>query len=108
MDLSPDSGSTYNGLTDAFLEWRRTFLRVRLGKQPLEYTYEGSVSSNEILTVERSLITETVWKTPEYMTGGTLSGEAGPWVFAVGVFSGDQEKEFSKFNAGYGGLLKAG
>ena len=108
MDLSPDSGSTYNGLTDAFLQWRRTFLRVRLGKQPLEYTYEGSVSSNEILTVERSLITETVWKTPEYMTGGTLSGEAGPWVFAVGVFSGDQEKEFSKFNAGYGGLLKAG
>jgi phosphate-selective porin OprO/OprP len=108
MDLSPDSGPTYAGLTDAFFEWRPKSLRARFGKQMLEYTYEGSISSNEILTTERSLITETVWKTPEYMTGATVSGEAGPWSFAAGVFAGDQQKEFSRLDAGYGGLLKAG
>ncbi len=109
VDLSPDSGLLYSGLTDAFFEWYayKPF-RARIGKQMLEYTYEGSISSNEILTTERSLITETVWKTPEYITGSTASFETGSFVYGAGLFGGDQQKEFSRFNAGYGGVLKLG
>ncbi|HSR10600.1 MAG TPA: porin [Thermodesulfobacteriota bacterium] len=109
VDLSPDSGPFYTGLTDAYVEWhpRNTF-RARAGKQTLEYTYEGSVSSNEILTTERSLITENVWKTPEYVTGGTVSGDPGRFIYSAGVFAGDEQKELSRFDAGYGYLLKGG
>lgn len=87
VDLSPDSGSLYTGLTDAFFEWRaEKHFQARIGKQTLEYTYEGSISSNEILTTEHSLMTETVWKTPEYITGSTVSGKVGSFTCGSGIF----------------------
>lgn len=109
VDLNPDVNPTCTGLTDAYVEWKPAKeFRLRVGKQPVEYTYEGGTSSNEILTIERSLITSTVWPSPEYITGVVGSGTVGRWVYAVGGFAGDQEKEFSEFDAGAGILARIG
>lgn len=109
VDLNPDVSPSYTGLTDAYVDWKPSKdFRLRVGKQPVEYTYEGSTSSNEILTIERSLITSTVWPSPEYITGVVASGAVGHWVYAVGGFAGDQEKEFSEFDAGAGILARVG
>ena len=109
VDLNPDVNPTYTGLTDAYVEWKPSkAFRLRVGKQAVEYTYEGSTSSNEILTIERSIITSTVWPSPEYITGAVASGSVGNWVYAVGGFAGDLEKEFSQFDGGAGILAKIG
>ncbi|WP_038172217.1 porin [Verrucomicrobium sp. BvORR106] len=109
VDLNPDVNPSYTGLTDAYVEWKPAKeFRLRVGKQPVEYTYEGGTSSNEILTIERSLITSTVWPSPEYITGVVASGTVGHWVYAVGGFAGDLEKEFSEFDAGAGILARIG
>ena len=92
-----------SGLTDANISWSiDPAFRITVGKQLPRFTTEGLISSNELLTVERSNVANTFWIGEDnYSTGVSISGVKGAWQYYAGVFSGDLESEFSKFNAGY-------
>lgn len=100
----------YRRLTDAYLAW--TFhdaFKLTLGKQGARFTLDGSTSSNELLTIERSSVANNLWFTNEYMPGVTLSGKSNAWVYNVGVFSGGSASpEFGNFDGGNFGLATIG
>ncbi len=90
-------------LTEASLSWSPDpAFRITVGKQLPAYTQEGLISSNDLLTVERSNLANTFWVGEDnFSTGLTLSGEVGAWQYYGGVFSGELDEYFSKFDAGY-------
>lgn len=68
-------------------------LEIGVGKFKVANSAEQSVSSRKIKTVERSAIAN--YAIPENSTGIVLSADKGPWEFELGIFSGDDEREFS-------------
>jgi phosphate-selective porin OprO/OprP len=112
-DDDPDESglSLYNGLTDAYIAWNRfNEFHLTVGKHWIRFTQEGATSSNEILTVERSLLVNQVWPAPELITGikaeGGLSG--GHILYRVAAYAGDKQEEFTRFEAGIGYLTSIG
>jgi hypothetical protein len=106
-----DTDPNYNSLTEAYVDWESNEkFHLAVGKVMVRYTQEGSVSSNEILTFERSLLVTQVWPVPEYLTGISLDGKlsGGRFLYRVGTFAGDEEAEFSQFDAGFGYLGSVG
>jgi len=91
------------GLTDANISWSiDPRFKITVGKQLAPFTDEGLISSNELLTVERSNVASTFWLGEDnYSTGISISGVAGPWEYYTGVLSGELDKAFSRFQAGY-------
>ena len=91
------------GLTEASISWSiDPAFRLTLGKQKPMYTQEGIISSNDLLTFERSNLANTFWVGEDnYSTGVSASGVAGAWQYYAGVLSGELDQTFSKFNAGY-------
>ncbi len=91
------------GLTDANISWSvDPRFKITAGKQLATFTDEGLISSNELLTVERSNVANTFWLGEDnYATGVSISGVAGPWEYYGGVFSGELDKAFSRFESGY-------
>ncbi|MDB6140321.1 MAG: hypothetical protein JWO94_3393 [Verrucomicrobiaceae bacterium] len=97
------------GLTDANLSWSiDPAFKITVGKQLPPFTDEGIITSNELLTVERSNVANTFWTGEDnYSTGVSISGTKNAWQYYAGVFSGELDPYFSKFDAGYyyvGGL----
>ena len=89
-----------NSLTEAYIDWEPSEkFHLALGKLMVRYTQEGSVSSNEILTFERSLLVTQVWPVPEYLTGISVDGKlsGGRFLYRVGAFPGDFERAISDF-----------
>ncbi len=109
-DFQPEEDPVYQRLTDASLAWSRSdALTVKVGKQGMEFTLDGSTSSKELLTIDRNNLSNNLWFTYEYMPGITFSGEIDHWIYNVGVFSqGDETKQFGDFNAGAAFLATAG
>ncbi len=106
-----DFGPIYNSLTEAYVGWEPSEeFHFALGKVMARYTQEGSTSSNEILTFERSLLVTQVWPVPEYLTGVSADGKLGRgrFLYRVGAFAGDLEEEFSDFDSGFGYLASVG
>ena len=68
-------------------------LDISIGKYKLKGNGEHSESSRRIKTVERSSISN--YANPENSTGVLLSAAKDNWDFALGFFSGDDEREFS-------------
>jgi phosphate-selective porin OprO and OprP len=60
---------------------------------------EHSTSSNDMLTFERSLLSNLVY--PGELTGARLKGRAGDYLFTAAVFAGDDEREFTQGAAGH-------
>lgn len=91
------------GLTDANISWSiDPRFKITVGKQLPPFTDEGIITSNELLTVERSNIANTFWTGEDnYSTGVSISGVAGAWQYYTGAFSGELDKSFSRFESGY-------
>ena len=91
------------GLTDANISWSiDPRFKITVGKQLPPFTDEGIITSNDLLTVERSNIANTFWIGEDnYSTGVSVSGVAGAWQYYAGMFSGELDQYFSKFDAGY-------
>ncbi|MGB0774328.1 MAG: porin [Akkermansiaceae bacterium] len=68
-------------------------LDIGIGKYKIGNNGEQGESSRKIKTIERSAISN--YAHPENSTGIMLSAEKGDWDFALGMFSGDEEREFS-------------
>jgi phosphate-selective porin OprO/OprP len=90
----------YTRLTDAYLEWSRSSrLALTIGKQGVPFTVDGSTSSKELLTIDRSNLANNLWFPQEYMPGLSISGEDSGWVYHGGVYSsGEANREFGEFD----------
>jgi len=110
-DRPTDHLTLKNGLTDAFVAYQPSeAFRAVLGKHWVRYTQEGSTSSNRIRTVERSLLVNQVWPTPELLSGVMVEGHlgGGELVYRVGAYAGDKQRGLTRFEAGVGFLASLG
>jgi phosphate-selective porin OprO/OprP len=103
VELNPqEHDPLYVRFTDAYLQWTRSSrLAVTVGKQGVPFTMDGTTSSKELLTIDRSNLSNNMWFPQEYMPGVSVSGRTAPWVYRAGVYSsGDANREFGEFNGG--------
>ncbi len=75
-------------------------MNIGFGKQEFKFSREQEISSKEIVTLERSLVTNLLH--PGNLTGIWASGKgiAGHWLYEGGLYAADQVREFSNFDAG--------
>lgn len=102
VDLRPEEPELYGRITDAYLAWSPDpALTLTLGKHRARFTLDGSVSSTELLTVDRNNLANNLWFPQEYIPGISLSGRHQSWSWTLGLFSaGGDTREFGRFNAG--------
>ena len=100
----------YVRLTDTYLEWSRSaLLAVTVGKQGMPFTMDGSTSSKELLTIDRSNLANNMWFPQEYLPGASVSGEISNWVYHAGAYSaGERNREFGELNGGVATLAVLG
>jgi phosphate-selective porin OprO and OprP len=93
----------YVRFTDAYLQWNKSSrLTFTFGKQGVPFTIDGATSSKELLTIDRSNLTNNIWFPQEYMPGVSVSGRIAPWVYRGGVYSsGAMNREFGEFSGDY-------
>lgn len=109
-DFDPDEDPFYRRLTDAYIGWSPCDeFGVKLGKQGMAFTLDGSTSSKELLTIDRNNLSNNLWFTNEYIPGLTVGGEIGKWIYNAGVFSqGEEDEEFGNFDGGSSWLATVG
>ncbi|MBI5506198.1 MAG: hypothetical protein HY899_15490 [Deltaproteobacteria bacterium] len=109
LNLEPH-GQTYNKLTDSYVKWSPSKLfNLTAGKHGAKFTLDGSTSSTQLITIDRSNIANNFWFPEEYVPGVSVSGEVGNWLYNAGYFSsGETNREFGKFNAGSFALVSGG
>ncbi len=90
----------YKRLTDTYVEWQANdVFALKVGKQGVPFTMDGSTSSKELLTMDRSNLANNIWFPQEYMPGVTVSGGRSNWVYQLGVFTGGTaNREFGDFD----------
>jgi phosphate-selective porin OprO and OprP len=93
----------YMRFTDAYLQWNKSSRFVMtFGKQGAPFTIDGATSSKELLTIDRSNLSNNIWFPQEYMPGVSMSGRIAPWVYRGGVYSsGAMNREFGEFSGDY-------
>ena len=89
----------YMRLTDTYLQWSRNpGLQITVGKHSAPFTADGATSSKELLTIDRSNLTNNIWFTQEYFPGVSVTGERSDWVYRAGLYSaGGRNREFGDF-----------
>jgi phosphate-selective porin OprO/OprP len=100
-DFNPEEADPfYKRITDFYLEWRANdSMALTFGKQSVPFTNEGSTSSKELLTIDRSNLANNMWFSEEYMPGISLEGTISNWQYHVGAFSaGEKNREFGRFS----------
>jgi phosphate-selective porin OprO/OprP len=99
----------YKDLYDLFVTYgpSETF-NVSAGKTKTRFTREQEISSNNILTIERSLLANTMF--PGELTGIWTNGKGVQeyWLYELGVYGSDRVREFSEFDQGAIVLGKVG
>lgn len=96
-------GPAYTGLTEANITWNADpAFRLTVGKQLPRFTLEGSISANELITLERSFLANTFWFGEEnFSTGISAAGSIGSWRYYTAVLSGESDKAFGELSAGF-------
>lgn len=111
MEVNPQEREPfYLRFTDFYLEWSRNdVLALTFGKQGVPFTMDGSTSSKELLTIDRSNLANNMWFPQEYIPGVSASGTLGSWVYRVGAYSGGEaNREFGRFNGSVFSLASVG
>ncbi|MBI4471037.1 MAG: hypothetical protein HY646_00105 [Acidobacteria bacterium] len=104
VELNPqEADPVYTRLTDMYLMYSRSSkLELTVGKHSAPFTIDGATSSKELLTIDRSNLSNNMWFSQEYIPGVSVSGESGPWVYQAGFYSaGRANKEFGEFNGSF-------
>jgi phosphate-selective porin OprO/OprP len=109
-DLKLEEDPVYNRLTDAYIGWSYSdALKFKLGKQRMEFTLDGSISSKKLLTIDRNNLSNNLWFSYEYLPGLSVGGKHDNWHYKTGVFSrGQADREFGLLNAGTTWLASVG
>jgi phosphate-selective porin OprO/OprP len=111
VELNPEEANPfYVRLTDMYLQWSKSEkFALTTGKQTAPFTMEGSTSSKELLTIDRSNLANNMWFPQEYFPGVTASGEVNGWYYHSGVYSsGEMNREFGEFNGSFFTLVSIG
>ena len=101
VELNPqEADPLYVRFTDLYVQWSRSGqFALTLGKHRVPFTMDGSTSSQELITIDRSNLTNNIWFTDEYIPGVSVSGTVAPWTYRAGVYSGGEaNREFGRFN----------
>jgi len=99
----------YKGLYDLFITYAQSgALNISAGKTKVKFSREQEISSKEILTIERSLLSNTLF--PGELTGIWANGKgiADHWLYEIGIYGADRQREFSSFKEGELVLAKIG
>jgi len=93
----------YSRLTEANLAWKfNDAATLSVGKLGVNFTLDGATSSNELLTINRSNLSNNLWFPTRYFSGVAVNGKIGQWQYNTGYFSsGTETPEFGNFDAGY-------
>ena len=103
VELNPqERDPLYVRLTDSYVQWSKSGrLTLTLGKHSVPFTLDGATSSKNLLTIDRSNLTNNIWFPSEYMPGVSVAGRSAPWIYRAGVYSaGEATREFGEFNGG--------
>ncbi len=101
VELNPqEADPLYVRFTELYAQWSRSsHFALTLGKQGVPFTMDGSTSSRELITIDRSNLTNNLWFTYEYIPGVSVSGTFAPWTYRAGVYSaGEANRGFGRFN----------
>ena len=92
----------YASLTDSYVLWSPSApLALKVGKQSVAFTMDGSTSSKELLTIDRSNLANNMWFPQEYLPGVSASGTVSNWRYHLGAYTaGERNREFGEFNGG--------
>lgn len=101
IDVSPNWDPEFYGkIYDLNLTWAPSeAFNIGVGKYKANFfSVEQATSSNNILTFERALLSNTLF-TGE-LTGTKINGKINNFIYGIGVYAGDDQREFTEFDAG--------
>lgn len=98
--MNPDLDPFYRQIYDLTLTYAPSdAVNIGIGKYKANnFGIEQLTSSKEILTFERSLLSNLLF--PGELTGARFNGKKDHWIYALGLYSGDITPEFSDFETG--------
>ncbi len=110
-DAMDDSGSDtlYKDLYDLYVTYAPSdAFNLSVGKTKVKFSREQETSSNNILTLERSLLSNLLF--PGELTGIWTSGKGikGGWLYELGIYGNDRSREFTSGDGGHIVLAKVG
>ncbi len=91
----------YKDIYDLYLSYAPTdAFSASIGKQEIKLPREQEISSTEIVTIERSQLTNMLH--PGNLTGAWVKGKGiqEHWLYELGVYGNDQVRQFSNFDGG--------
>jgi phosphate-selective porin OprO and OprP len=103
VELNPqERDPLYMRVTDFYVQWAKSpRVAITVGKHGVPFTMDGATSSKELITIDRSNLTNNMWFPQEYIPGVSLSGKVARWNYRGGVYSsGEANREFGEFSAG--------
>lgn len=101
VELNPqERNPMYLRFTDLYVMWSRSGrLELTFGKHGVPFTMDGATSSKELLTIDRSNLSNNMWFPQEYIPGVSTAGQLSSWIYHFGVFSGGEAtREYGRFN----------
>ena len=106
MDADTTDGPAdfYRDLYELYLTYRSSAaLNVTIGKMKTRFGREREIPDSEVLTFERSLLSNLLY--PGELTGIKVNGTglAGHWLYELGVYGSGRTREFAGF--GHGSLI---
>ena len=111
VEVNPQEADPfYLRVTDLYVTWTKSpAFEVTVGKHGVAFTMDGSTSSKELLSIDRSNLSNNIWFPQEYIPGVSVSGEIDAWRYYSGVYSGGTaNREFGEFDAGVFTLAAVG
>jgi phosphate-selective porin OprO and OprP len=111
VELNPqEHDPLYVRFTDLYLMWSKSAeLELTFGRQGVPFTMDGSTSSKELLTIDRSNLSNNMWFPQEYLPGISVAGEHSKWIYHAGVYSaGRANREFGEFDGRFTTLAVLG
>jgi len=103
IELNPqEHDPLYMRFTDFYVLWAKSpRAAITVGKQGVPFTMDGATSSKDLITIDRSNLSNNMWFPQEYMPGFSLAGKTGDWNYRGGVYSsGEATREFGEFSGG--------
>ncbi len=107
IDVNPNfDPQFYSQIYDLNLTWApNDKFNIGIGKYKANFfSVEQFTSSKEILTFERTLLSNTLFTSE--LTGIRANGKINNWIYTVGGYAGDKQAEFTDFSAG--AVIQAG
>ncbi|MES2657331.1 MAG: porin [Verrucomicrobiota bacterium] len=101
VDTTDGMDELYLDIYDLYLTYAQSdALNVTVGKMKAKFGREQEISSKEILTFERSLVSNLFF--PGELTGVMVNGKGiqDYWLYELGFYGSDRDREFSSLDQG--------